>query len=282
MHGFDSHRGLTKMQKAAFLILILLTFLLFVSGVRAQTLTFDRAYRDYQFNLTTYGQAYSDYQNAKNAYLQGGKTLQLKDTATQKTLVMLRDRDQLMIVYLTALRTKIAESTGLTGDEKGGIFGKIDADVNFYTSHKANYKDDDSLDTLFIKNSESQSQYKDTTSLVVDEAVFDISLGEEVGIRLDHEKIYDALKNLIDAGVASGKLSREPFNHWLTDIDATDATLKQNEDAARTEIQKIYSQSYSPTGSSDASLEILKSSVIPLSQLNEFLTEVVNYIKNQP
>src|SRR5512146_2310835 len=125
MRGFDSRSGL-QMKKLALAGIIFAFFgFLFVKGVRAQTLTFDRAYQDYQFNLTIYNTAYSDYQNAKTAY-QENPTLALKETARQKTYTMLVDRDQLMVVYLTALRAKIAELSGLPTDDKNKIFGKID------------------------------------------------------------------------------------------------------------------------------------------------------------
>ena len=267
------------MQKTAFTIFSFLALLILVPRVSAQALTFDRAYQDYQYNLTVYGQAYSDYQDAKNAYL-ANQTLALKETARQKLYTMLVDRDHLMVVYLTALRTKIVELPGLSVDDKNNIFGKIDPEVGFYSNHEKNYKSDESLDQLFSDGSQSQSQYKNTTSSIVLEALFDISLGQEEGLRIAHEEIYSTLKSIIDKGVAAGTLKLDPFNRWIADIDATDSTLKDNESAARTQIQQIYNQNYSFTGGYDAAIETLGSSIKPLSQLNEFLTEVLNYIKS--
>lgn len=261
------------------LVLSTLYFVLSTSA-QAQTLTFDRAYQDYQYNLTLYGQAYSDYQDTKNAYL-ANQTLSLKEDARKKTFAMLVARDQLMVVYLTALRTKISELSGLSTDDKNAIFGKIDSEVNFYTNHKTSYQTNDDLPTLFNASGQSQNQYKDKSSLIVNEALFDISLGQVSGIRQNQEQIYSTLKSVINEGVAAGKLTLDPFNHWFTDIDATDTTLKQNEDTAKSQIQKIYTQSYSYQGGYSTSVNTLTSSVKSLSQLNEFLTEVVNYIKNQ-
>lgn len=262
------------------LLILVILFGLSFKLVRAQELSSERAYQDYQYNLTQYNQAYSDYQDAKNSFLLN-QTLSLKEEARQKTLAMLMARDQLMIVYLTALRTKIVESPGLSSDDKGAIFTKIDSEVSWYQNHKTNYKDGDSLDDLFAKNDEAKNRYKTNTSLVTGETIFDISLGAEMGARTDQENIYNKLKSIIDDGVTSGKLTRSPFNHWLTDIDATIQTLKQNEDMARKAVQKIFSQSYFSTGSFTTSMDILNSSIKPLLQFNQFLTEVLNYIKNQ-
>lgn len=254
---------------------------LLAQPAKAQTFDYNKAFEDYQYNLTLYRQSFSDYENAKNAYLQGGQTLPLKEAARQKTLAMLKTRNQLLVVYLTALRQKIVEDRGLVFDEKNTLFGKIDQEVAWYLSDKSNYRDSDSLENLFTKNEAVKDRFKKNTSLVVSEVLIYIGVGEQAGLRIDHENIYSTLKSIIDAGVASGKLSLTPFNHWLSDIDATDQLLKDKESAAKAEIQKIYSQSYSPKGNYESSLEILSSSLLPLSQLNEFLTEVLNYIKNQ-
>lgn len=260
-----------SMKKTA-LIAIFFAALVFtvVPLVRAQTLTSDRAYQDYQYNLTVYDQAYSDFQDAKNAYLANPNSLALKDDARIKLYQMLMDRDQLMVVYLTALRTKITELPGLSNDDKNSIFGKIDPEVNFYANHKLVYKRDESLDQLFSDNGQSQAQYKNTTSLVVQESLFDISLGQVEGLRIAHEQIYSTLKSVIDAGVAAGTLKIDPFNRWLTDIDATDVTLKQNESSAKTQIAQIYSQNYTFQGGYDTAIQTLSSSINPLLQFNEF------------
>lgn len=268
------------MKKSAIIFFVFLAVFFVSSKISAQTLTFDRAYQDYQYNQTLYQQAYSDYQDAKNAYL-ANQTLSLKDDARKKTYAMLVARDQLMVVYLTALRTKISELAGLSTDYKNGVFGKIDTEVKFYTDHKSSYQSNDDLPTLFNESTTAQDQYKNITSLVANEALFDISLGQVAGIRQNQEQIYSTLKSIINDKVNAGKLTLDPFNHWFTDIDAADNTLKQNENTGISQIQQMYTQSYSFQGGYTSSLTTLSSSVKTLSQLNEFLTEVVNYIKNQ-
>ncbi|QQG41927.1 MAG: hypothetical protein HYV90_01280 [Candidatus Woesebacteria bacterium] len=269
------------MKKAVLTTLVLGSLYLVLStSIHAQTFDFNKAYQDHLYNLTLYNQAYSDYQDAKNSYL-ANKTLSLKEDARQKTLNMLRSRDQMMTVYMQMLKQKIVEDKGLSGEDKNNIFVKIDSEVDWYKSDKEKYNSNDSLETLFSRSDEARARYKANTLLTIDEALVDIGLGEEIALRNEHEAVYSTLKTAIDAGVATGKLTRNPFNHWLTDIDATDSMLKQNESDVRTRIQKIYNQSYSPQGSFEASIEILGLGVPQLSQFNKFLTEVLNYIKNQ-
>jgi hypothetical protein len=268
------------MKKTVLLILSFVIFLAFPFFVFAQTFNSDKAYSDYQFSLTVYYESYSSYQNSRDAFLKN-QTLTLKEDARKKTLQMLRDRDQLEIVYITALRTKISETTGLNSDEKNAIFGKIDDEVNWYQIHKGNYKDDDSLETLFNKSAEAESRYKNDTGPKVYESLFLISLGTEIGIKEDQEKIYASLRAVIDSGISGGKLNMDPFNRWYTDIDSIFQNIKQNEDLARTQIQEVYTQNYSTSGSYDTSIATLTSSKKLLSQLNDFLMEVLVSIKNQ-
>ena len=246
----------------------------------AQTFDANKAYLDYQYSLDVYNQSNKTFVDAKDFYLTN-KTLTLKEDARKKLLVMLRDRDQLEWVYLTALRMKTVETKGLTDDEKGSMYTKIDGEIAWYKVHLDNYKDGDPAEDLFTKSDESQSRLKTTTLPIVYESLFTISLGEEIGIKNDHVDIYSNLRSIIDKGVADGKLDMNPFNRWFTDIGLVIDELKQNEDLSKTQIQKLYNQYDSNSGAYNTATETLSTSIKPLSQLNRFLTEVLTSIKNQ-
>lgn len=194
---------------------------------------------------------------------------------------MLKSRDKMESVYLTAIRMKILETKGFSEDEKNTIFGKIDPEVKWYQDHVSSYQDGDSTDTLFSKSKEVEDRYNSTTLPIIYESLFDASLSQEVGFRKDQENIYSDLKNLINDGVNAGKLDINPFNRWFSDIDNVINTLKSNEDASKTQIQKIYSESFSIKSGYKSATDTLVSSQTSLEQFNEFLTEVVNSIKNQ-
>lgn len=270
------------MKKTALTIMVLGTLYLVLStSVRAQAFDFNKAYQDYQYNLSLYNQDFTNYQGARDFYLKN-PTLTLKEDARIKTLIMLRERDELMKVYLTAVRMKIVETNGLSTDQKNSVFGKIDAEVAWYINHKVTYLDSDPLENLFGKSSESESRYKTNTSLVIYEGLFDISLGQEEGLRSNQETIYRDLRSIIDQEVATGKLDINPFNRWFTDIENVIQNLKQNEVLSQTDIQKLYSENYvQPKSVFSSSINPLASSVALLSQLNGFLTEVAVSIQNQ-
>ncbi len=279
-HQFDSGRGLPKMKKTALILISLSVFALAPARVFAQTFNAQKAYSDYQYQLSIYQKANSDYQDAKTFY-KGNPTLQLREDARKATLNMLKNRDQLMIVYLTAIRMQFVETTGFDDNQKGPIFGKIDPEVAWYKDHMQNYQDGDPLDTLFVKSDGSKARYTASTLLVIDESLFDIGLSQEIGLRIAHQQIYSDLTNYINDQVEAGKLRIDPFNRWLNDTDAVLTMLQTNETAAAAKIQLLYTQDYGLSQGYNNAIQALANSISPLTQLNNYLTEMLTTIQNQ-
>lgn len=273
----------SKMKKIVTIItlftaLIGLSVCLPITAV-AQSFSFEKAYQDYQFSLTQYQKAYSDYVYAKGAYLMN-PTLNLKDDARNKTLNLLVNHDQLLKVYLSMLRTKIVENNGLMDSEKNTIMSEIDSEIEWYNSDKANLSDNDSLDTLFNKSEDLKSRYTSTTNSLIKKSLTYITLGEEVSIKNTQNQIYGDLKAYIDSMVAIGKLSLTPFNRWFTDINRVNESLSQNESDVREQIGKIADSFVTSESSYGSCIQLLSSSTAYLSQYNQYLTQVLNYIKN--
>lgn len=269
------------MNKKIIVTTLLLSLFVFVyKSTLAEELSSEKAYSDYQFLRQVYTNSSADFEDARDFYIKN-ETLTLKEDARKKLLKMLISRDQLELVYITALRTKIVESKGLDESSKSSVFSLIDNEVAWYKDHQLNYKDGDPLEDLFNKSKESESRYKTNTLPIIYETLFLISLGDQVSIRLDNEAEYQGLKTLVSNGVANGKLDMNPFNRWFSDIESVINTLKTNEDKAKKQISAIHSQSYSPSSTYYSSISTLEDSVVPLSQLNNFLIEVLTSIRNQ-
>jgi len=258
------------MKKAA-LILSLFVFLLLPPGAYAQEFDFAKAYQDFIFTQTEYDQADSDYEQSKNSYLKN-PTLTLKEEARKKTLIMLKSRDELFRVYLSALRMKLLEI-------KFALPPKMDDEISWYKGHKEVYKDDDPLETLFSKSKESKSRFTSDTSFVIYESLFDISFGEIQNIRGDQEKVYSSLKNSIDLGVKEGILVIDPFNRWFTDIDSIITELDAINLKAKAKIAKMYgTSSILPKNSYNSAIADLIPATAKILELNQFLTEFLNAI----
>lgn len=256
-------------------------FLVFENPAIAQEFSAQKAYQDYQYQLSSYLQANTEYEDAKTFY-QNNSTLQLREEARKKTLALLKSRDQLMVVYLTALRIQIVESTGFTTDEKGSVYSQIDPEILWYQEHITNYQDGDDLSTLFTKSDESKTRYQSTTRPIIYNSLFDITLSQQIGMRIDNQSVYTGLKNFINDQVSLGKLKIDPFNRWLSDIDTVLSFLNQNETEAKTHIPIFYTRSYSLNQTYTTGIQILTNSVKPITQLNNYLIEMLTYLESQP
>lgn len=262
-----------------FPLAITVLLLLIPSALFAQTLTSQKAFEDYQFQLSNYTQAYSDYNEAKGFY-KNNPTLQLREEARKETLEMLKSRDLLMVVYLTAIRTQLAETKGLTTDEKATIFTKLDPEVTWYQSHIVTYGEGDELATLFTKSDECKNRYEKTTKFIILDTLFNISLSQEIGIRVEHEAVYADLKNYIDDQVNQGKLTPDPFNRWINDTNTVLSILNQNEAQSRKKIETLYTRSYNPNAIYKSGVDVLNKSLAPMSQLNNYLSEMLTTISS--
>ena len=270
--GFDSRSGL-PMKKTA-LTLIFLFLLAFAPSARAQEFDFDKAYQDYIYTQTVYDQTYSEYDKAKNNYLKN-PTLTLKEDARKKTQAMLVVRDELFRVYLSTIRMKLLEI-------KAPVDQGLDDEITWYLNHKNVYKLDDPLDDLFGKSKESESRLGSHTSPIAYESLFNISFGEIGNIRVSHEGVYKSLKNSIDLGVSAGILKLDPFNRWFTDIENVLKELDVINTKSKTRMAKMYdSSTLAPKSAFNGAINELSPAAAKLTELNSFLTELLNSIRAQ-
>ncbi len=268
------------MKKLASVLLVYLVICIFAYSLsHAQSFDAEKAFNDYVFTQSNYQEAYSAYQEAK-AFYKKNPTLQLREEARKKTLDMLKSRDRLMVVYFTAIRMQLSETKGFTYDEKNNIFGKIDPEVLWYQNHINSYLESDDLNSLFVKSDESKNHYQNTSKPVIYETLFDISLSQEIGLKVDHETVYSSLKSYLNGQVSNGKMTLDPFNRWLNDTDAILTTLNKNEDDARKKIAASTTQSYNQSQSYAQAVQILSANIILLNQLNNYVTEMLTTIVN--
>jgi hypothetical protein len=272
------------MKKFALIVIFLLVFLstayCVLGTTQAQTFDSNKAYDDYVFTQTKYEESYRDYETKKDAYLKN-PTLTLKEEARVSTINMLKLRDDLHRVYLTAVRTKVNEIRGLTQDEKGGIFTRLDAEVLYYQGHKLTYTGNEPLEEVFKINATVEDHYNKQTLPSIYEALFMISYGQQVGIRQDNQKIYQSLVSFLNQKVADGVLIIDPFNRWILDITGLTDNLQKNENLAKVQIQKIFTESYNPASKFDTAIGILSQGAPNLLKLNSFVTEFMIAINNQ-
>lgn len=284
MHQFDSGRGLSNnmpKKTAIFIASLILFFALDTKSAFAQDFNFDKAYQDYIFTQSQYQNAHSAYEEAKEAYLKNS-TLTLKEEARKKTRLMLIARDELERVYLTALRMKIFETKGVESGQKNTILASLDSEIAWYKDHLAAYPDGEPLESLFTKSTEAETHYKETTLPLIYNSLFQISVGQLAGLRMDHEETYKSVRDFIQIQVDSGTMRIDPFNRWFNDIQTTVTTLSDNEAKAITQVTKLNTEgNFSPSGTFKSGIDKLSTSQNLLLQLNGFLLELITAVRSQ-
>lgn len=284
MRGFKSRSGLSRsmFKKTALSILtpLLLTLVLGTRPAFSQETTFEKIYQDYIEAQTTYGRSDSDYQKAKGFYLKN-QTLALKEDARKKTLATLVARDELVKAYLGILRAKIVELKGLSQEEQAVVLEKVDPEIAWYEVHAGSYQDSDSLENLFNKSKEAESRYKNETPVVIYDSFLYISIGEVAGLKLSHEEVYSSLKEILNKGVSEGKLTADPFDKWLKDIDGVLVSLKINEAQVKSQEEKLFRSGIKPGNVYPSVVEPFLHSTALLKQLNSYLTEFLTSLNIQ-
>jgi len=259
-------------MKKVFVIVIL--FLTIIFPIYAQDLTSKKAFNDYIFSQDNYRNSLTTFNLKKDSYLKN-PTLSLKEDTRIALYDFLTKRNDYKRTYLTVIRTRTSEQSGITNDEKGAIYTKIDPEVVWYEKRKDNVKSTDSLEDLISKSSEEDTKYQTDTLPIIYFSLGNISLSSIIELKNSHIKIYDKLKSEANELVKLGRADSSLFDRWFKDIDAELTKINNTEGLTREEIQKIFnSDNYQIKKSYDKVVEKLSPAQENLLKLNSFITEL--------
>lgn len=267
-----------KKYTAIFLAVCLLFFTGSKILVSSQELTADKAYEDYLFVAQNYDEKHEEYVVAKNAYLKN-KTLNLQNTAQQKTAQMLTLRDQVLKSYVTALRAKLNEVGGLTQEEKATLFTKIDAEVSFFESQQNRYSETDSLDELQNKALETQSRWETSTEKTVVETLFGISEGEVRDVRKRQKDLFNAIKGKVGQIEDKGDKDTDKVKAWYDDVDQSLLQSEEEELAGIDTMQRLEKVRSGREKILYDATSSLQRSFDKLVVVNEFLQQILKEVK---
>ena len=249
--------------------------------VLAQESKFEKSYQDYVFVQSKYTESRSAYQQARDTYEKNG-TLSLKENARQKTYQVLINREDLLVVYLTSLKVRLFENSGLNDASKTNLIDKIDNEIKWLNDQKNKYQELDTLEDLFNKSNETKSRYETTTSVIIYDSLFNIVYGDLDLANKDTLSVFNDLKSYIDRGVVEEKLKIDPFDKWFVDIDRLEAEIVKNQNLSVSKIGQLYSQyNNSRRGTFESSLIPIVENIAKTIQLNEYTVELLNAIRAQ-
>lgn len=264
------------MTKATYYFSAFLTLLaLAVSPCRAQDFNFTKAYDDYLFNFNQYQKAHQEYVAAKSAYLTY-QTLTAKTEAFDKTLALLQWRDKTVETYLTALRLRLAEATGVTDYEETVLYLKLDNEIGWYQNHYSILPSGGSPEDLFKTSEEAEDQFSATEILAFQ------TVGAVLNGKIDTHKLaiqnnHDILKTKIAEIRQRGDKDTAVLERWLLEAE-NKLTRVQEKQFEALQIITTVSGSKKIDKYTEARLKFKEAGQY-LIEANHYLLEIVREIK---
>lgn len=267
------------------LILFLLLVILSSSSVLSQAnptaapaFDYSRAYSDYIFNMDLYNQAHNAYTLAVAQYTQS-QTLESKENARVSTYKMLTKRDEAVKTYLTAVRMKLFENSGMSNTEKQGFLTRIDAEVGWWTSHETRIPSAGTLEDLSADSQDAKSHYNSITVPLVYQSLIAGVGGSLDSIRSQQSSEVSALNSKISEIRANNDKDTSGIERSLLDIQNKISRAQGKESEARSVINAIKATDTSKEGDYSDAQSLMQDAYSYLKDANQNLTEIIRQIK---
>ena len=263
-------------------VLLLATLLFFSRDVftapvlsQDDRLSFQKAYDDYLYNYNLYLDAHQEYETAKNAFY-AYQTLTAKTEAINKTLSMLQARDDVIRTYLTAIRLRLAEATGISSYEQSLLYIKLDSEIGWYINHRDLISSAGTIVDLIKNSKETERRYPDTESLAY-EALITISVGKVQNIRNLLRQEISQLEEKITQIRAKGDKQTGVIERWL--LEANNKIIRSQEKENEAVETLSSKKGVTLKGYNQASTK-LQEAIIYLKEANSHLSEVIREVKS--
>jgi hypothetical protein len=257
------------MRRLPILSFLLIIFLLGFSPVLAQEFDFNKAYQDYQYNYNLYRSSHIDYIAARSEYL-NYRTLTSQTKAIEKTKEMLLNRAETLKTYLTALRIKLRETTGITNYDQNISYLKLDNKVTFISSHKNSLPSAASLEDLVKISTELEKAYPEIEVLSY-QTLGKIIIGKESYLRQKINEQIQMLEEKINEIRNEGEDTTIP-ERWLIQTKEKIKRSEEKEKEAQTVLDRI------STGDANKIFSWNKAQKL-FEEENQYLKEAISSIK---
>lgn len=182
-------------MKRFFVVLIFILFFVFIAHeVRADYAT---SYQDYINKTGVYQSSHDSYLTARANYL-ASQNIDSSDKAMAATLKMLQTRDDLVVSYLNAVKSKIQNTQGISSSDQSSYGGRLDAEVVWYNAHKTRLSSAGSLDDLVSDSNEAKSQFGNSSLISIYQSIILLGIGNNSYIRGEVSSEVSALQAKID------------------------------------------------------------------------------------
>jgi len=258
-------------------VLLLFFSLAYVYAQETPEFDFNRAYQDYLHTYGQYREAHNQYITAKEQYLTY-KTLTAKTLALEQTLDMLQKRDEAVRTYLTALRMKMAETTGISNYKQTTLYLKLDAEVSWYTEHREELTSAATLEDLVDTSEEAETRYK-KTSVLIYQALGVILEGKENNIRNQIDEQVELIEDKISEILDKGDKDTTTAERWLLEAENKLTRSQEKLDEAMTILDSLKLSERDKEGKYHQSQRLIQESHLYLKEANSYLKELIREVK---
>ena len=260
-------------------LFLLISFRIVHSQTPSATFDFNKAYQDYVYNTQLYNNSYSAYQLARSTYL-ASKTIIAQTNAQVATLDMLQARDQMIMTYLTAIRMRLRETTGISEGELQLKYSEIDADFKWWEDHKTKLASAASLDDLVDDSNEAYDHYQ-LTLLLTYQSLSTIFIGRLDSERSDLQRIVSELKNKVAEIKANQNKNTSTIERSLIEVDNRIDRSMSKESEAKDMVSSMGQDQNNSRESNDKKFSDVKTTLREsLAYMNETVTILNQIILN--
>jgi hypothetical protein len=257
-------------------LLFLFTLLLFYSPALAQDFDYNRAFNDYIYNYNLYRSTHLEYVTKKSGYQTYG-TLTSQTEALEATRKMLLQRDKAFETYLTAIRMKLKEETGVESYKQNLYFLKLDDEVAWLKNHQSLLSSPSTIEDLIKESSRLETRFPDV-QIINYQALGVILEGKEIGLREEIKQlIYLTEKKIVeirDSGEETQVLER-----WLLEAKQKVVLSEQKQAEATTLLSGIKPRDTDKLTKYDQARRLFEESNQYLKEAISFLKEIIREVK---
>lgn len=267
-------------NKIIVVFFLLFSFFLLPQKSYSEEKTFDanQAYQDFLYNYNLYRQSYSEYTIAKESYLKY-QTLTSKNEALQKTSQMLKNQDEVVKTYLTALRLKLMEASGNAGYEQNTLYTKIDNEITWYKNHQENLNSAGTIEDLIALASKGGNEYEETEILIYQTLGAILNGKENVFYGKINQNIK-TLKEKIGEIRTKGDKNTSLSERWLLEAENRLTRSQEKQLSAQNLLTQIKTNDSNKLKSYNEAQFTIQESHQYLKEANSYLKEVIKELKS--
>jgi len=257
--------------------LFIIHYSLFITQGIAQEFDFNRSYQDYLYTYGLYHTAHKDYISARSAYLTY-KTLTAKTEAMSKTLKMLQLRDEVVRTYLTALRLKLAETTGISDYEQTVLYLKLDDEVSWYIIHRDELPSAGTLEDLVKSSNKAQGQYG-LSEVLAYQTLGTILAGKETTLRERLKEEINKINDKIAEIRQRGDKETAMLERWILEAENKLTRSQEKQFEAQQKLAKLRSSERNKMKKHNQARSLFRESHQYLKEANSYLKEIIREVK---